>query len=118
MASGQELVVKPEVVQGEVVRGVDHDLADFFAFFLTGEIGYLKKEVTEEEVARFCGPCDFAANNCVGERNDQGRYVARGGCGWAQVKGVRGSMSEKGFKPYGLSEIDKASTDKVKLLKK
>ena len=55
--------------------------------------------VEEATIESFCGACDFKGSVCekVGER-DQARYASRGWCGWAQVKGVKGQMTNNGFK--------------------
>lgn len=60
----------------------------------------LPASISEEDIAKFCKECDFSkAPVCskVGQ-NDQARYAAREGCGWAEKDGVRGSMTADGFK--------------------
>jgi hypothetical protein len=62
---------------------------------------------TEKDITDFCGACDrFVLNElCTLATNnvdlDQFKYVNRRWCGWAAVKGARGEMTEKGFKPFG-----------------
>lgn len=83
----------------ETIRVIEPRIQDTFA-----EIqGYymLPLSVSEKEIAEFCGPCDHHVVNGVCKLaggNDQARYVARNGCGWASVKGQRGDMTSEGFK--------------------
>lgn len=58
--------------------------------------------ISEADIAKFCNGCDFSKTEvCTKVKsNDQARYAARKGCGWAEKDGVRGSISVEGFKPY------------------
>ncbi len=57
--------------------------------------------ISEENIAKFCSGCDKLKDNnfCADDAEDQGRYVARGYCGWATQNSVRGQMTNEGFKP-------------------
>lgn len=56
--------------------------------------------ISEEEIAAFCKGCDFSNSEVCSKvgANDQARYAARKGCGWAVKDGVRGSMTAEGLK--------------------
>ena len=77
-------------------------------FSLSGEIPeeHLTEQITEARIASFCKGCDILTKDGYHyakdpiENNTQARYAARGWCGWAQVNGVRGEMTDLGFVPF------------------
>lgn len=80
------------------IRVIEPKIQDFFAQ-LKG-IYTLPDSISEDEIAKFCGLCDHHVVNGVCKiagSNDQARYVARKGCGWASRNGTRGSMTTEGF---------------------
>lgn len=59
-------------------------------------------DIAESKISEFCNGCDHlgADNVCkqVGS-NNQARYTYRKLCGWTEVNGVRGVMTDAGFEP-------------------
>lgn len=82
----------------EQVRTIEPKIQDIFAELIGAYV--LPLTISEENITMFCKPCDnyIEGKPCkiVGQ-NDQARYAARKGCGWASKDGVRGSMSINGF---------------------
>lgn len=79
-------------------RQIKPKIQDIFA--QVNGIYTLPDSVSEDKIAKFCGPCDHHVVNGVCKLaggNDQARYVARNGCGWARVNGQRGNMTSEGF---------------------
>jgi hypothetical protein len=60
--------------------------------------------IAESKIAEFCNGCDHLATDNVCRQvgaNSQARYAApnRELCGWSEVNGVRGVMTDAGFEP-------------------
>lgn len=83
-------------------RSVEPEFQDYFHAVLTGSAVRLNTTVPEAKVATFCKGCDSlkADGVCRLGANDQGRYAIRGQCGWASEKGVRGEMTDEGFRAF------------------
>ena len=59
--------------------------------------------VSEEEVRRFCKVCDFYKEGqvCTVVKGDQGNYVFRNWCGWAQIEGKRAYVTNESVRVNG-----------------
>ncbi len=82
-------------------RKIEHEIQDFVALLITGDSPYVTKEISEDEIAKFCKGCDSYRENqpcALAGTNDQARYAARQWCGWASQKSVSGQMTTEGFK--------------------
>lgn len=87
--------------QSMPVRHIDLAIQDVVARTLSGVSLDANLEIKESMVQGFCSGCDKlqASGLCnTIDANDQARYAARQYCGWSVVNGVRGEMTEAGFK--------------------
>lgn len=58
--------------------------------------------IYEKDIVKFCSQCDFFCkedHGCLKSTFDQPKYVLRGWCTLAEVKGKEVKMTKKGFFP-------------------
>lgn len=92
--------------EDDPMRKIELKTRDALGFLLTGNDRFLQEEIAESAVQEFCDGCDLLQKSeddleknrvCLLGSNKQARYAARGSCGWAQVDGKRGQMTDEGF---------------------
>ncbi|HWA52082.1 MAG TPA: hypothetical protein VG895_03450 [Patescibacteria group bacterium] len=85
-------------------RPINTEVDEIYNLFYPNDQTPVASSIPELKITEFCRNCDWykaETNGCqIVDSNDQARYALRRWCGWANVNGKRGEMTEEGFKPY------------------